>query len=160
VELLKEGRSFTETMTTRRFMMTPALMNLYALADAFQNGGKGAIADDDVKAQGLTVTIGTSMGPIPLDETLDPSSPNYMHWYHPLVASICTHDPMVYSPAEARRLATIMWGSFPDKQDIAASGECTPPLSGNNAGNNGVSEIEASDYESWKMVTIRQPAQG
>src|SRR5262249_10848660 len=110
LDLMAEGRPFTETMTTRRFMMTPALMELYAFLDAYQDNGKGDTPDDDVKAQGLTLSIGTAMGPISLADTLNPSSANYMHWYHPQIASHCTHDPMVYAPADARHIASILAG--------------------------------------------------
>jgi len=36
LQLVQEGQPFTSTMTTRRFMLTPRLMLLYAFLDAIQ----------------------------------------------------------------------------------------------------------------------------
>src|SRR5260221_8513196 len=45
VALVQEGRPFTEALTTRRFMLTPRLMALYAYLDALQVADSGATTD-------------------------------------------------------------------------------------------------------------------
>ena len=82
--LIAEGAPFTETMTTQRFMMTPAMMESYAFIDAWHVDDAGNPTDRFAQShKGVTITVEHSAGPIPLTETLDPTSPNYMHWYDP-----------------------------------------------------------------------------
>src|SRR5262249_31343537 len=88
LELIAEGRPLTETATTQRFMMTTALKELYSFFDVWQVDDNGKVTDRFRQANpALTITVGTAQGPIPIAETLDPTSPNYMHWYNPDVAT-------------------------------------------------------------------------
>src|SRR4051794_34503249 len=84
--LMDEKRPFTEVVTTTRFMLNSALMSLLAQSDAKPQ------ADDqkDVAAgfwllgkyPNLTFTEETT--PIALEDSINPASPSFMHWYDPL----------------------------------------------------------------------------
>ncbi|HEY3593459.1 MAG TPA: hypothetical protein VGL13_06280, partial [Polyangiaceae bacterium] len=73
-QIVSEGRPFTEVATTQRFMMTTALKSLYLQIempnDQPFSGVRGTTA--------LAWKVDMSGTPIPLEDTLNPSSPNYM----------------------------------------------------------------------------------
>src|SRR5664279_2681964 len=94
-----------------------------------------------------------------LADTLDPSSPNYMHWYDPDVATAgssvagCTEDPIVY-PVRAMTLHYLLYGSL-DGRKHAAGTNCPP-----TGGSASAPQLTTSDFSDWTMVTIRSPAAG
>jgi hypothetical protein len=158
--LVAEGKPFTEAITTQRLMMTPALMEFYAYLDAWQVDDAGKVTDRFKQANPtVSITVEASAGPIPLSETLDPSSPNYMHWYDPDLANAatagtnCTEDPIVY-PARGDTLHFLLYGSLVGRKD-AKGNTCTQ-----FGGSALAPQIVASDFDTWKMVTIREPKAG
>lgn len=159
LQLTAEGRPLTDAFTTRRFMMTPALMELYAFMDARRIDNNAALTDTFARAnQGLQISVGTAQGPIPLSETVDPASPNFMKWFSPDVATLmypeagCTGiDPVVFN-ANSLALHELLYGEIPAHR--GPSGACGPrigPMS---------EQVVPSDFTTWKMVTIRPPSIG
>src|SRR5947209_1538267 len=58
LQLIGEGQPFTSALTTRRFMLTPRLMMLYAYLDAIQVGDSGSAVDLYEQAHpGFKVTL-------------------------------------------------------------------------------------------------------
>jgi hypothetical protein len=160
LELVANGNPLTDAMTTESFMMTPALMEFYAFLDAWQVNDSGSVTDRFKAAHPtVNITVGAAAGPIPITETLDPTSPNYMHWYDPDVATLpgavtgCAADPIVY-PASGVALHFLLQGSLDGRK--SATGVACPPIGGTAA----APQLVASDYSTWKMVTIRQPKAG
>ncbi|SRR6266540_598964 len=105
VELSAQNRPFTEAMTTRQFMMTTALKELYAFLDVWEIDNDGNIFDEfRTSHRDVPIVVEAAQGPIPIAETLDPTSANYMHWYNPDVATPgtqipeCLQDPAVLAP--------------------------------------------------------------
>lgn len=86
LKTIAEGKPFTDTVTTHTFMMTPTLMSMYLAIDQSQV--------DDVNKVSVSVpmpdgTLSTTQAfwatyqataPIPLAESIDPKSPNFMHF--------------------------------------------------------------------------------
>ncbi|HEY1956446.1 MAG TPA: hypothetical protein VGH28_12560 [Polyangiaceae bacterium] len=111
VAFAAQGIPFNQAMSTNQLMMTTAMKAYYAMADVFQVGnlvgcGLGAgseqafgIANPQIKSISVTATQ------IPLSETLDPSSPNYMVWYNPKFAS-SSQCPDPYPIAQAPDIGT------------------------------------------------------
>jgi hypothetical protein len=161
LELVAEGAPLTEAMTTPTFMMTPALMELYAFLDAWQVDDAGKVTDRFKAANPtLQITVGAAQGPIPIAQSLDPASPNYMHWYDPDVATPfanepagCAVDPIVY-PASAVTLHFVMHGSLDNRKDTANE------ACGQHGGSASAPQLAATDFTSWKMVTVRAPKAG
>jgi hypothetical protein len=156
-ELIAEGRPFTQTMTTQTFMLTPALMELYAFLDAYQVDDAGDVTDAFKTAHpNLTLYAEAAEGPIAIADTLDPSSPNYMHWYDPDVAKLgtiapgCVEDPVAY-PSSGYTLHLLLLGALDLRKD-AAGDQCA------YGGTPAAPQLTGSDFTSWKMVTIRPPA--
>jgi hypothetical protein len=95
-------------------------------------------------------------GPIPIAETLDPSSPNYMHWYDPDLTNLanagpgCTEDPIVL-PVRGDALHFLIYGSLVGRKN-AAGGTCQQ-----FGGTAAAPQLVQDDFTAWKMVTIRAP---
>jgi len=161
LELVAEGRPFTETVTTHRFMMTPALMELYAFFDAWQVDDASKVTDSFKKANPtLSISVGATQGPIPMTQSLDPTSANYMHFYDPDVANAvaltgtgCGQDPITY-PAAADTLHNILYGTLLTRKN-PSGGTC-----GQYGGTAASTQFLPTDFTTWKMVTIRPPAAG
>ena len=90
---IAEGKPFTETVTTHTFMMTPTLMSFYLALDQSQvdDAGKQSISvplpDGTLSTtQAFWITYRADT-PIPLTETLDPASANFLHFAAPTAFS-------------------------------------------------------------------------
>ncbi len=79
-QLVAEGRPFNETLTTTRFMMTTGLKSLYLQIEMPNDQPYAFFNRLGSTSQPLAWKIDYSGNPIPLEQTLDPSSPNYMVW--------------------------------------------------------------------------------
>ena len=96
---IADGTSFAQTVTTHTYLMTPSLMSLYLLLDELQVDDAGKVSASLPMPDGTLSTTQTFWityrppvdptatpvvaNPIPLAETLDPSSPNFMHFAAP-----------------------------------------------------------------------------
>ena len=99
LKIIAEAKPFTDTVTTHTFMMTPSLMSLYLALDQAQvdDAGKQTLSvpmpDGSLSTtQAFWLTYQPPLDPaampvvpnnIPLSETLDPASPNFMHFAVP-----------------------------------------------------------------------------
>ena len=157
--LIDEGRPLTEAMTTTRFMMTPALMELYAFLDGWQVDDAGKITDQfRIANPNVSLTVSAASGPIPIAQSLDKTSPNYMHWYDPDVASIgaqdpaCAADPIVY-PSNGFTLHFILYGTLEGRKTGTLN--CVQ-----HGGSAAAPQMTGTDFTSWKMVSVRPPSAG
>ena len=91
-QLVADGQSFRSTVTTHKFMMTPALMAQYLLIDQTMVDDSGAVSMSLPAPDGSLLTkndfyvtyLPPAMGgPITLQQTLDPKSPYYLHFAVP-----------------------------------------------------------------------------
>ena len=81
MELIVEGKPWTQSMTTPSLMLTTALKELYAFLDVWEVDDNGKVTDGFKKANpNLTLYVGVSSGPIALTDSLDSSNANYMHF--------------------------------------------------------------------------------
>jgi hypothetical protein len=154
------GQPFNSAMTTQSFMLTPALMELYAFLDAWQVDDASKVTDRFKAANPkLMLTVEAAQGPIPIAQTLDPQSPNYMVWYDPDVADIGVDGARLRSRpgrlSGGRRCPSLHSHGIasgpeePDRWQLRAA-----QRNGHRA------PATAADYTTWKMVTIRPPATG
>jgi hypothetical protein len=158
--LTSKGQPFNLAMNTRQIMMTTALKELYAFLDVWEVDDQGKVNDAFRRANpGLQITVEASLGPIPIEQSLDPTSPNYMHWYDadlPVAGARvpgCLEDPLVF-PANAGALHFLLLGAL-DGHKTAAGITC-PPFGGTPT----APQLAASDFSDWTMVTLRQPNPG
>ena len=125
LELVAQNQPLTQAITTHQLMMTPALMELYAFLDTWEVDDDSNTTDYWRKANpNAVITVEASQGAIPISETLDPTSPNYMHWYDPDVGGKadstiegCDADPIVFSGNEASSstLHYLLYGTIPGR---------------------------------------------
>ncbi|HET6284367.1 MAG TPA: hypothetical protein VFH73_25645 [Polyangia bacterium] len=145
LQLIDEGRPFNEVVTTQRLMLNPPLLMAMAFMDAAPQDDAGnpvpAAWWPLRKFPGFQfVRVDT---PIPVSESADPASPNYMHWT----------DPTPYNGANAAMCAT------PDTKNgfrglIALA---TFFFGGRVGCGKTVSQFSDQDWDDWKMVTVRAP---
>ncbi len=90
LKTIADAKPFTETVTTHTFMMTPSLMSLYLAIDQSQVDDNGKLSvsvplpDGTLSTtQNFWITYQAS-APIPFAETIDPASPNFMHFAAPM----------------------------------------------------------------------------
>ena len=160
LQLLSQGEPLTKGATTTQFMMTTAMKELYSFLDVWDVEDEGDVVDHFKQANpDLTITVESAQGAIPIAQTLDPTSPNYMHWYDPDVAMYgggvagCAMDPIVY-PVSAITLHYLLLGSL-DGLKIASGTSC-PNLDGSAT----APQLQPGDFTDWTMVTIVPPAAG
>jgi len=158
--LLEAGQPLSAGMTTHQLMMTTALKELYAFLDVWEVDDAGKTTDAFKKANPkLQLVLESSAGPLPLSDTLDPNSPNYMHWYDPDVTADapsvagCAEDPIIM-PASAASLHYLLYGSIDGHK--SSGGVTCPPMAGTAT----AAQFTASDFTDWTLVTLRAPATG
>ena len=187
-ELVKQGHPFNEAATTTHYMMTTAMMTYYAYSDASMltdataaNGGDmhNRFYDKD-KNWSWTVTAKTQ---IPLADSGNPASPNYLKFYADLstmygeydgqtkeVAASCAKvDPVLMTSQSsfglgsnlAAWLYSFLRGEnfwfFDPPQGQANSTWCQ--AGGGTTDSHNISHpaaLTAADYKDWRMVTINR----
>src|SRR5450432_2387201 len=187
-ELVKEGHPFNEAPTTTTYMMTTAMMTYYAYSDASMitdatatNGGDmhNRFYDAD-KNWTWQVTAKTN---IPLADSGNPASPNYLKFYSPELATLygtydgqttdvaayCAGvDPVVMTGQSAFGLGSQLgawlysylrgenwWFVDPPYGKAAMSTWCQ--AAGGTTDSHDITHTPAltdADYKDWRMVTI------
>jgi hypothetical protein len=160
VAMTQSGQPMTNAATTTSFMMTPALMELYAFFDWWQVDDAGSVTDKFKKAYpSITVTVEKSQGPIAIADSLDPTSENYFHFYDPdlgnptLTAEGCAQDPITYPPS-GYTLHYLLYGALVGRT-LPSGAKCQQ-----YGGSAAAPQITGTDFTDWKMVTIRPPNAG
>jgi hypothetical protein len=160
VELSRQGRSLTEAMTTSELMMTTVMKEFYAYLDTEDiNNEDGSYDHFRAEHRTLGIVVEAAQGPIPISETLDPASPNYMHWYNPDVAGYglefpgCHQDPIILGPV-ALTVHYLLLGTIDSRK--LSNGFLCPRFPGSSK----AAQFAPSDFEDWTMVTLRQPTSG
>jgi hypothetical protein len=155
-----QGRPLTDAFTTKQLMMTPALMELYAFLDTRRLDDNGKVTDDFAKANPqLQIVLEASGGQIMLADSLNPQSTSYMHWYDPDIGKLnyadpsCNVDPVSFS-ANAYGLHILLYGSV---YSFKSSTGVNCPIRGGSATS---MQLAASDFTTWKPVTLRAPNAG
>lgn len=158
LSFVASGRPITDAFTTRQLMMTPALMELYAFLDTRRVDDNAVVTDDFASAaanQNLTITLEAAQGPIAIADTLNPASPNYMHWYNPSIGKLtgyadqtCNVDPITAKP-DAYFVHNLLYGGVFTHR---GPGKSNCPTQYTATG-----QLLDSDFTTWKLVTIRPP---
>ena len=167
------GQPFTDAFTTTKFMMTPALAELYAFMEWNSVNDLEKITDNFAKANATNGVTVTDTAPIDyVTETINPSSPNYMHWYFPGLSTIqpaSPSNPAPYCQASTRTWVStnnantpsahlvhyLLYGGFESYKIPTgqSNGNCGAYTGGANA--NAI--ITGTDFTSWSMVNVRAP---
>jgi hypothetical protein len=164
IALTQQNQPLTLGVTTHQLMMTTALKETYAYLDAWEVDDNSKNTDYWKMANpNVSITIEASQGPIPISESVDPTSPNYMHWYDPDVGGVaanmvagCNNDPIVLSGSQASGSALhyLLYGTITGWTGTGGV-KCQQYGGSSNA-----PQLQPADFADWTMVTITQPAAG
>jgi hypothetical protein len=168
-EVVDGTQPLTLVVTARSFMMTTALMELYAFLDGWQVGDDSSVVDAFLRAYPDAILTAGSEA-VPTSQSVDPSSPNFMRWTDSDVApggpyasllgpSECSTDP-VTEPTTGLRLQYLLYGAVAAHTlpDLSVCPEWDGTALGTQVGNPSLGG--ADDFQDWRMVTVRQPAPG
>ncbi len=168
LQLNSQGAPLNQAMTTKQLMMTPALMELYAFLDTYHADDNAKIVDDFAKAYPTTIIEQeAAQGPIALTDSVDPTSPNFMKWYDPKVATLsyptqpeCFDiDPITYPTTfytgGAHALHWLLFGAVDFHRATVGGVKVDCPRHGGMT-----SQLTTADFTTWKMVTLRPPNPG
>jgi hypothetical protein len=158
LSIVAAGRPITDAFSTHQLMMTPALMELYAFLDTRRIDDNAKVTDRFATANPtLQITVEASAGPIAITDTLNPTSPNYMHWYNPSVGKLtgyndqsCNVDPILLR-GDSYSLHELLYGGIFNHQQATTKANCpTQSTTG--------FQMQPTDFTTWKLVTVRPPA--
>lgn len=159
LDLIKNNRPFTETVTTTRFMMNTPLMAALAYMDAAPRGDAGQAMVNGYwlmnryggaktfKVQLVTNADPVSgvVTPIPLEESINPAHPNFMKF------TFRQPDPTKYTPckdvlvaAGAAGISYAMRALYGGRQ-LCQGAQNEPPI------------FTDADWNNWRMVEVRTP---
>jgi hypothetical protein len=180
LELIAEGHPFTDTFTTTRFMVTPAIALSLAMLDGEHVNDNITLDRDENFARfpNLNVTF-EGDGPIASNLISDAGSPNFMHFYSSSVSAgasnPCLTSPQTFTPFKAydvdfddmlfKMLLGLGFQSsepginhdpFTDAGVVYADGGDLPPGTCDTFID--TSTVAVNDFSSWRMVNIRKPA--
>lgn len=160
----QQKQPLTQAITTHQVMMTTALKELYAYLDGWEVDDNSKITDHWKLANpGVSLTLEASQGPIAPAETVDPKSPNFMHWYDPDVGTLadpniagCNLDPIVFAggQASASTLHYLLYGTIVGWTGTGGV-KCTQ-----YGGSARAPQLQTGDFSDWTLVTLRQPMTG
>jgi hypothetical protein len=160
--LIDEGTPFTDVATTDRFMLNPPLMSLLTYIDNIVFDDQGQMSSWLPQKFGdkyvLTLHYDDDTA-LPLEESIDPDSPNFLHFYAPcpLVDGAPRCEVVVVDSVD--RLPQNIWNvvfgrasSGPGMIRVAgATGTAAPPRP---------SLFDEADWNDWRMIRIRRPEVG
>jgi len=146
-QLIVDGRPFSEVLTTNRFMMTNALKSLYLQIEMPNDRARGATP--------LAWKVDSGALPIPIEDTLNPASPNYMTFSDELPVAVRTaRTPncqgvagMINAFTGNGRIFQRLLGYVPQLQDAAGVTVC--------ADHAAKPYFTADDVNVWSWVTVR-----
>jgi Protein of unknown function (DUF1585) len=155
-ELVRQGRPFTDVLTTSQFMLNPPLASSYAFIDAFPQSdlGKPVPAGLWLRSKFPNLVFVRTLNPdpvtglpvpIPLEDSINPASPSFMKWYEPNpyqgMTDRCREPDMRVGPAALVAVADFLYGGRPGCGSTR-------------------SQFTAADWDDWRMMTIRPPRAG
>jgi hypothetical protein len=151
-QLIADGKPFSEVLTTNRFMMTNALKSLYLQIEMPNDRARGATP--------LAWKIDSSAVPIPLEDSINPASPNYMTFSDELPIAVRTaRTPncqgtagMINAFTGNGRLFQRLLGFVDQVQDAAGVTVC--------ADHAVKPYFTPEDVNNWSWVTVRPLAAG
>lgn len=147
LQLMKEGRPWTEVLTSNRYVLNAPLMAYIAFVDTWTFNDKGQRSNRLAPSAAFTASFGSSVAATSYADSVNPASPNYLKFKTTGTtntgANGCMADPYVPTGQTAVSLIyDYMHGRLRN---------CNPAGAGIG------SQWTAADWDNWKVVTIRRP---
>ncbi|GAC1352287.1 MAG: hypothetical protein NVS3B20_10100 [Polyangiales bacterium] len=151
-DIVQRGAPLTEAITTRRFMMTTAVRSFYGYLDEAQFDDADKPTHRLLKEFPKFSVTYDSTQLIPVTESVDRASPNFMHWSLPHGAKVKNCPDLIYThplaSVSVTNLFSVFMGALPNS-----------PSTCNNWGVDSTF-IANGDFDDWQLVTVRPPAPG
>ena len=177
LELISEGQPLSSAFTTTRFMMTPALAELYAYMDWNQVDDNEKITDKFaamMKGLGKGVTVEDTTPVDYASQTIKQGDANFMVWYYPGLNTIQPLGPNNPSgcQVDSRDWISTNFNNVPSAHlvhyllygglEAYKINNGPPPNNNCNAfqSQNQNAVFQQSDFTTWKMVDVRAPKSG
>ncbi|MGB5808929.1 MAG: hypothetical protein WBG86_00290 [Polyangiales bacterium] len=148
VDIVRSDRPFTEVATTRTVHLTTAQMVALALSDDRE-------IDDDGdrrynRADEAITQLAYTTADVPLSESLDPNSANWMRFTIPAegLPEACNGEAVKTNNDLVRAALAVLMGSYTNNDECMPDDYRATPLLGEEA------------FFDWRPVTVRSPAPG
>lgn len=147
-QLVADGKPFSDVLTSNRYMMTNALKSLYLQIEMPNDGARGATR--------LAWKVDASGTAIPIEDTLNPSSANYLTFSDEAPVAVprtqrtptCTGTAGMINPMTGNgRLFQRLLGYVPEVQDAAGTTLCYEHAA--------KPYFTTEDVSTWSWVTLR-----
>jgi len=148
VDVVRADRPFTDVLTTRTVYLTTAQMVGLALSDDHEIDDENDIRYN--RARSMIDQLRYTTSSVPLSETLDPNSPDWMRFTIPAegLPSGCGGEAVKTNGDLVRAAFSALFGFYTDNDGCMPDDYRTAPLLG-----------EAALFD-WHPVTIRAPGPG
>ncbi len=144
LNMVNNQGNFTQVVNTTQVMMNIPLMAYYAYHDSwdFSDVGKNT---NQLAVTGFTATFGTGVAATSYQDSVTPTSPNYLQFKLPSAptGTGCTNPYSKTGNAGIQFIYNYMFGNY--------SGCLNAP---------GNSQFTAADWSNWRLINIRQPKTG
>jgi len=150
MQSVQGSSKFSVAPNTNTFAMTTAMMEFYGYMDALQVDDSGASpgSEDGTIRMGLPSLLYLTSDSIPIADSANSSSPNYMHWTNAGVAANCLGNTTVNMPMSSYNLHQALDGWW----DGTLMGQCKNSYLGTATS----SILQGTDFSDWRLVTINQ----
>lgn len=151
--IVNEGRPFTETLTTPRYMLTTAMISMMSYIDERPTDDNNKTTDRLANAQVLPGFTFDPKSTATLEQSVTPGNANYMIWHDPVtIPATCTTTPPVVftNPTTGDKGSGNYRTLF---QFLFGQADYPPCYPNGNATT--VPVLADSDFEDWHLVTVR-----
>lgn len=147
LEQIKQGKPFTDVVTSNQYMLNPPLMALMAFHDQNVYNDRNQ-RTSRIATENPNFTFSWTNTVIPLAQTLDPANANFMKWTNPkpftnATPAGCNANPVV-APKGVNSTLYAFNFIFGQLRGCGAT----------------ISQFSNADFDAWRMVTVRTPNAG
>lgn len=158
LRIVREGRPFSEVLTTNRLMMTTALAAMYSYVDHRVMGDEEPTLVRPAPELTRLVVVSTPQAQPASEATLNPTSPNFLRFYHPNFSGLCVRATEYAAAPDALASDPVQWIYL---RMLGRAGTVLNPPAGENCQAASVSQLEPllsrEDFEDWRDVEILPP---
>jgi hypothetical protein len=150
-QLVTAGQPFNATMNSSQYMVTTALASFLAFLDDHFVSDAGATTSRWAKANPMLKVTAASDRTIPMTDTLNPASPNYLVVSTGMAMPNCVNPERSFTAQDAPfQLYSMLMGHVDTDKLAPDATTCRafnmPPV------------FTDADFSDWHLVTIRQPS--
>ena len=165
LRIVREGRPFNDVVTTESFEMTTALLAFYALLDQRHVDEQGRVFARPMDEVTDFVALRNRADEPPIEEQLDPNSPNFMRIWIPNFNDLCLPDnatEFTFQENAFNRRDKIFWvfSTLVGRPDRFFNREANAGRPGNPCRAGTVRRtplLREADFSDWRTVRFRDP---